>query len=84
MKKMAFAVGALDEAIREYLLYRGFTQTLRFFDVERRDDKDKGFRVGHESSEGGGAYKFCIEATRPAQSPGQPHCGLHHAVCVQV
>lgn len=44
---MAFAVGALDEAIREYLLYRGFTQTLRFFDVERRDDKDKGFRVGH-------------------------------------
>jgi hypothetical protein len=42
---MAFAVGALDEAIREYLLYRGFTQTLRSFEVERRDDKDKGFRV---------------------------------------
>ena len=41
--KMAFAVGALDEAIREYLLYRGFTQSLKFFEVERRDDKDKGF-----------------------------------------
>ena len=40
---MAFAVGALDEAIREYLLYRGFTQTLKAFEIERRDDKDKGF-----------------------------------------
>lgn len=40
---MAFAVGALDEAIREYLLYRGFTQTLKFFEIERRDDRDKGF-----------------------------------------
>ena len=53
---MAFAVGALDEAIREYLLYRGFTQTLRSFEVERRDDKDKGFRVGRADLEGGGAY----------------------------
>ena len=40
---MAFAVGALDEAIREYLLYRGFTQSLKFFEIERKDDKDKGF-----------------------------------------
>ncbi|CAI7993384.1 WD repeat-containing protein 91 [Geodia barretti] len=40
---MAFAVGALDDAIREYLLFRGFTQTLKLFETERRDDKDKGF-----------------------------------------
>lgn len=40
---MAFAVGALDDAIREYLLFRGFTQTLKLFEIERRDDRDKGF-----------------------------------------
>lgn len=52
---MAFAVGALDEAIREYLLYRGFTQSLKFFDVERKDDRDKGFsfRVSSLMKEGG-------------------------------
>lgn len=42
---MAAAVGALDEGIKEYLLYRGFTQTLRQFELEKKDDKDKGFRV---------------------------------------
>lgn len=54
---MAFAVGALDEAIKEYLLYRGFTQSLKFFEVERRDDKDKGFsfRVRLSLVERGGA-----------------------------
>ena len=56
-EKMAFAVGALDEAIKEYLLYRGFTQSLKFFEVERRDDKDKGFsfRVRLSLVERGGA-----------------------------
>ena len=53
---MAFAVGALDEAIKEYLLYRGFTQSLKFFEVDRRDDKDKGFRVRRwDRTKGGGA-----------------------------
>ena len=42
---MAGAAGALDEAIKEYLLYRGFTQTLKYFELERKDEKDKGFRV---------------------------------------
>lgn len=42
---MAAAVGGLDEAIKEYLLYRGFTQSLKCFEQERKDDKDKGFRV---------------------------------------
>ena len=44
---MAAAVGALDEAIKEYLLYRGFTQTLKQLELEKKDDKDKGFRVRH-------------------------------------
>ena len=88
---MAFAVGALDEAVREYLLYRGFTQTLKFFEAERRDDRDKGF-------------SFKVRGTRPARrgaglrgmrinwsalqcvvsSAGEPDCGLHNAVRVQV
>ena len=42
---MATAVGALDDAIREYLVYRGFTNTLKQFETEKRDDKDKNFRV---------------------------------------
>lgn len=42
---MAAAVGALDDMIKEYLLYRGFTQTLKLFEQEKKDDKDKGFRV---------------------------------------
>ena len=42
---MTTAVGALDEAIREYLVFRGFTSTLKQFELERKDDKDKGFKV---------------------------------------
>ena len=42
---MASAAGALDEAVKEYLVYRGFTNTLRQFELEKKDDKDKGFRV---------------------------------------
>lgn len=53
---MAGAVGALDEAIKEYLLYRGFTQTLKYFELERRDDKDKGFRVSEIRGRGHDAH----------------------------
>lgn len=38
-------MGALDEAIREYLLFRGFSQTLKTFEQDKKEDKDKGFRV---------------------------------------
>ena len=42
---MAAAIGAVDELIKEYFLYKGFVQTLKAFDQEKRDDKDKGLRV---------------------------------------
>lgn len=42
---MASAASALDETVREYLVYRGFTNTLKQFELEKKDDKDKGFRV---------------------------------------
>lgn len=35
----------VDELIREYLLYRGFSGTLKMFDTELKSDKEKGFRV---------------------------------------
>lgn len=35
----------IDELVREYLLFRGFTVTLKSFDNELKIDKDKGFRV---------------------------------------
>lgn len=35
----------VDSLIREYLLFRGFGNTLKSFDTELKSDKDKGFRV---------------------------------------
>lgn len=35
----------VDELIREYLLYRGFSSTVKMFDSELKVDKDKSFRV---------------------------------------
>ncbi len=42
---MTTAVGALDESIKEYLVFRGFTNTLKQFELERKEDKDKGLKV---------------------------------------
>ncbi|XP_028391041.1 WD repeat-containing protein 91-like [Dendronephthya gigantea] len=42
---MAAAVQALDEIIREYLLFRGFANTLKIFEAELKNDRDKSFRV---------------------------------------
>ena len=42
---MAAAVQALDEIIKEYLLFRGFANTLKTFEGELKVDKDKSFRV---------------------------------------
>jgi len=35
----------LDELVKEYILFRGFTSTLRAFDVDLKNEKEKGFRV---------------------------------------
>jgi hypothetical protein len=42
---MTDAVVVVDDAIREYLLFRGFTHTLRTFEAELRHDKDKSLQV---------------------------------------
>ncbi|RVE65459.1 hypothetical protein OJAV_G00116800 [Oryzias javanicus] len=43
--QMASAVERTDEHVREYLIYRGFTNTLKHLDNEMKADKEKGFRV---------------------------------------
>ncbi|CAH2042614.1 unnamed protein product, partial [Iphiclides podalirius] len=35
----------VDELVREYLLFRGFTSAVKAFDNDLKADKDKGFRV---------------------------------------
>ncbi|MCI4386870.1 hypothetical protein PGIGA_G00067740 [Pangasianodon gigas] len=43
--RMASAVERTDDLVREYLIYRGFTSTLKHLDTEIKADKEKGFRV---------------------------------------
>ncbi|XP_066915154.1 WD repeat-containing protein 91-like [Clytia hemisphaerica] len=42
---MATTANALDDLIKEYLIYRGFTATLKCFDVDLKNDKSKSFKV---------------------------------------
>lgn len=35
----------MDELIREYILFRGFGNTLKVFDSDLKSDKEKSFRV---------------------------------------
>ncbi|XP_071476056.1 WD repeat-containing protein 91-like [Diadema antillarum] len=42
---MSEAVQRMDELIRDYMLYRGLTSTLKSFDAELKNDKDKAFRA---------------------------------------
>ncbi|XP_030624510.1 WD repeat-containing protein 91 [Chanos chanos] len=42
---MGSAVERTDDLVREYLIYRGFTSTLKHLDAEIKADKEKGFRV---------------------------------------
>lgn len=45
--KMAAASGRVDEFVKDYLLHRGLSATLRTFDVELRNEKEKSFRVSY-------------------------------------
>ena len=42
---MATTANALDDLIKEYLIYRGFTATLKCFDGDLKNDKSKSFKV---------------------------------------
>ena len=42
---MAADVPMLDDVIKEYLIFRGFSGTLKSFESDLKADKDKSFRV---------------------------------------
>ncbi|XP_069484881.1 WD repeat-containing protein 91 isoform X2 [Ambystoma mexicanum] len=42
---MGAAVERTDELVREYLIFRGFTNSLKQFDADVKANKEKGFRV---------------------------------------
>ena len=70
---MAAAAGALDEAIKEYLVYRGYTSTLKAFEQERKEDRDKGLRVRK-------AHEFLQARTFSLYILGTKICRRHYAV----
>jgi hypothetical protein len=35
----------VDELVKEYLLFRGFTQTLKVFETEKKNDRSLNFNV---------------------------------------
>ncbi len=39
------ALGAIDELVKEYLAFRGFSNALRAFEGDVKADRDKGFHV---------------------------------------
>ncbi|XP_053407705.1 WD repeat-containing protein 91-like [Mercenaria mercenaria] len=43
--KMATAAGRVDEFVKDYLIYRGLSTTLKTLEIELRNEKEKGFRV---------------------------------------
>ncbi|EDV22670.1 uncharacterized protein TRIADDRAFT_28145 [Trichoplax adhaerens] len=43
---MTAAIPVLDEKIKEYFLFRGFTETLKSFEAEIKADKNKSFKIG--------------------------------------
>lgn len=43
---MAAAATHVDELVKEYLLQRGLTASFRAFELELKNEKEKGLRVG--------------------------------------
>ena len=42
---MASATRRIDELVKDYLLFRGLTSSLRTLETELKTDKEKGLRV---------------------------------------
>ena len=42
---MAGAVPVLEDIIKEYLIFRGFVNTLKAFEADLKADKDKNLKV---------------------------------------
>lgn len=42
---MTAAIGAADEAVKEYLLFRGFVRSLQQFEAEQKQDPEHAMQV---------------------------------------
>lgn len=42
---MATSSGRIDEFVKDYLIYRGLSSTLRTLELELKNEKEKAFRV---------------------------------------
>ena len=42
---MTSAVNLVDSLVRDYLVFRGFSATLKQFEVDSKADKEQGFKV---------------------------------------
>ena len=77
---MAEAVERTDEMVREYLLFRGFTHTLRQLDAEIKADKEKGFRVrGRRARRGQRRPRGSQELALPQHCPPGRERRCHRA-----
>lgn len=77
---MAEAVERTDELVREYLLFRGFTHTLRQLDAEIKADKEKGFRVrGRRARRGQRRPRGIPERAVPQRCPPGRERRCHRA-----
>lgn len=67
----ATATLAADELIKEYLLFRGFTEALRAFESEARQDKDRGFRVRRRGRAAAAVAAVAARSCSPALHPAR-------------
>lgn len=47
---MSSAVLVVDSLIKEYLIFRGFTSTLKQLEVDLKNEKERGFKVFNKFS----------------------------------
>ena len=76
---MASSVRVLDEAIKEYLLFRGFADTLRAFEADIKGDREKGFQVDRVV----GHLLGCATAHAPSARSSRTQRGVY-GCCVFV
>uniref|UniRef100_A0A8C5QSC9 WD repeat-containing protein 91 n=1 Tax=Leptobrachium leishanense TaxID=445787 RepID=A0A8C5QSC9_9ANUR len=64
---MTSAVELTDDLVREYLTFRGFTNTLKFFEADIKTDKEKGLRTSRTDKAHDFFQKQAVELQNQAE-----------------